>query len=118
MVPFLKLRQAHPALRVAFCLLLVISFLYNPYVRAQANSGELNLRHPFSNRATVGASELEKYASTASETGHALIAVCLPLTFWATMGPSIRLAVPRPNEPGQPQVALRGNLWFRPPPAV
>jgi hypothetical protein len=118
MLPSLQLRQAHPAVRVLLSLLLVISFLYNPYVRAQANSGELNLRHPFSNRATVGASELEKYASTASETGHAVIAVCFLLAIWAAVGPSVRFVVPGANEQIQPQATLSGNVWFRPPPAL
>lgn len=118
MIPLLPVRQAHPAWRALFCLLLVISFLYNPYVRAQVNWGELNVRHPFSNRATVGASELERYASMASETGHAVIALCFLLTIRAAVEPSVRFVVRGANEQIQPQVALSGNAWFRPPPAL
>jgi len=117
MASLTKFRQTHPALWALLCLLLVISFLYNPYLQAQVSSGELNVRHPFSNRATVGASELEKYASMASETGH-VVMPCLPLAFSPAVLQSVHFFPPGANEQIPPQVALRGSVWFRPPPVL
>jgi hypothetical protein len=113
-----QFRQANPALRAFVCLLLVISFLYNPYVRAHVSSGELNVQHPFSNRATVGASELEKYAPVVSETAHVVIALGLPVAFLAIATSDYQVQSIALQRPTHAQVAWAGSVWSRPPPAV
>lgn len=98
------------------CLLLAISFLYNPYVIAHCSAGTLDVRHPLSHRATVGASELEKYSPVAG------IDVDLPVSLWlvgALALPGIMLCrfTPDQYDLALPQASPRGSTWFRPPPA-
>src|SRR5229473_1493843 len=45
---------------VSFCLALFL--LYNPFLAASSSTYGLNVRHPASNRATVGASELQHFS--------------------------------------------------------
>jgi len=49
------------------CLLLVLLLLYNPFLMAPGSDGGLNVRHPASNRATVGSSELQHFTSAARQ---------------------------------------------------
>jgi hypothetical protein len=113
-----RLRQAEACHRALVCLVLILSFLYNPYLSAHVSGSDLNVRHPFSNRATVGASELEKYSPvTGPSTQPALksslewkvaaepdCAQCVPLVLHSA--PILRLP------------AFQGAVWFRPPPAL
>src|SRR5437016_14177850 len=41
---------------------LALFLLYNPYMAAPSSAGGLNVRHPASNRATVGVSELQHFS--------------------------------------------------------
>jgi len=103
--------------RGCLCLLLAALFLYNPFLATPNCFGELNLRHPARNRATVGASELQQFkvgdegskikvpVSAAAESPHALPGP-------AESAPSLFLQRVSP-----PQQFLSASLWFRPPPA-
>jgi len=111
------LRGANP-LRVLVCLLVVLSFLYNPYITAQVLAGALNLRHPFSHRATVGSSELERYSTADSQapinTLDCPIAEdAIHLTDFAVSFSSLYH-----RELHHVTFRLQGSLWFRPPPAL
>ncbi len=103
--------------RVFLCLLLAGLFLYNPFLGTPNYFGELNLRHPARNRATVGASELQQF-KVADEGSKIKVPVSA-----AAQTP---LALPdRAESPAHlfleqitpPKQFLSASLWFRPPPA-
>jgi hypothetical protein len=103
--------------RVCLCLLIATLFLYNPFLATPNYFGELNLRHPARNRATVGASELQQF-----KVGDEGSKIKVPVSA-ATESP---LALPGPAEPAPslflgkvspPRQFLSASLWFRPPPA-
>jgi hypothetical protein len=103
--------------RAWLCLLLASLFLYNPFLAGADSFGGLNLRHPPSNRATIGSSELQQFRVTDGRS-----------TFAVPEAASIELYPPLPDRP----LAVRehpaegilpaqqfvcASLWFRPPPA-
>ena len=103
--------------RVCLSLLVAGLFLYNPFLATPNYFGELNLRHPARNRATVGASELQQF-----KVGDEGSKIKVPVSV-ATESP---LALPGPAESAPslflervspPQQFLSASLWFRPPPA-
>src|SRR5271163_5009170 len=113
---FAKWRVA-PKWQIGICLLLVALIIYNPYLAGAESGAGLCVRHSASNRATVGASELQHFSpingrsvlesaavtlfrnfvgnlSIASEPHEAAVEALLPaVQYWPT------------------------SLWFRPPPA-
>jgi hypothetical protein len=99
------------------CLFLAFFLLYNPFLTAPRTAGGLEVCHPVSHRATVGASELQHFVSAAGQdfsgfTNLAPAEVSVPLP--ALPGP-ISLTVSHGLYP--PQQLLCASLWFRPPPA-
>jgi len=60
-------RSAVPRWRACVCFCLVLFLLYNPYLAAPSSADGLNVRHPASNRATVGSSELQHFATVAGQ---------------------------------------------------
>jgi len=100
-----------------FCFFLALFLLYNPYLAGPSATKDLNVRHPASNRATVGASELQ-YFSPADDrdnlTTHVTSAV-LPLVSFPEVSSSAFKAFPQVVSP--PQQFFGSSLWFRPPPA-
>ena len=103
--------------RVWLCLLLASLFLYNPFLAGADSFGGLNLRHPPSNRATIGSSELQQFRVTDGRS-----------TFAIPEAASIEFHSPLPDHPlavsgGSAedilpvQQFLCASLWFRPPPA-
>src|SRR4029077_9232412 len=55
-------RSVVPRWHAWVCLCLALLLLYNPYLAAPSSARGLNVRHPASNRATVGASELQSFS--------------------------------------------------------
>jgi len=103
--------------RLLACLVLVFSFLFNPYAMARITNDGLDVAHPASHRATVGSSELEKYSPLDGQDGHWVAVVAL-----AEATSFSQIALPFfPVPPGAELIATHplfcASLWFRPPPA-
>jgi hypothetical protein len=99
------------------CLFLVFSLLYNPFLTAPRTASGLEVCHPASHRATVGASELQHFVSAAGQDfpGFTDLAPTeVPVLLPAPPG-SISFPVSHGLYP--PQQLLCASLWFRPPPA-
>ena len=98
------------------CVALATLLLYNPFSTALRSGHNLEVRHPVSHRATVGASELEQFSPTDGwgslpAVNTAPTAVVMPL-------PEISarfLLVLHPIA-GFPHQFFGPGLWFRPPP--
>ena len=99
------------------CLLLALSFLYNPYVAAASSGGGLNVRHSVSNRATVGASELQQLAPMDSRHTHLFVDVFVVAVLGVLLQLKSHALVPVLGESLPSQRPFSSNLWFRPPPA-
>ena len=102
---------------VWICLFLVVLLLYNPYLMAPGSAGGLNVRHPVSNRATVGSSELQYFASGTGQdfSGFADLAPAEVSFLLPALSELNFSRVSRRLSP--PQRFLCASLWFRPPPA-
>jgi hypothetical protein len=108
---------AVPKHQVWLCLVLASLFLYNPFLAGADSFRGLNLRHPPSNRATIGSSELQQFRVTDGRSTFAI-----PETASIEFRPPLAdypLAVPEgPAEDILPaQQFVCASLWFRPPPA-
>jgi hypothetical protein len=105
-------------LTVFVCVALAILFLYNPYLTlASSSSGQLNVQHSLSYRATVGSSELQHFSPPdARKTFAVPIAVA---TTW--LESSINFLVGQAAEVSPHHLCayqlVCADLWFRPPPA-
>jgi hypothetical protein len=109
---------AMPRWRAVVCLCLALFLLYNPYTSAPGSTSGLNVRHPASNRATVGASELQHFSPADGK-----------LKFSTPAVASVEQLLPIPDLSSKtfeffPQVVssaqqfFGSSLWFRPPPAL
>jgi hypothetical protein len=111
-------RSAVPRWHAWACLFIALCFFYNPFLAAPNLMMGLNVRHPASNRATVGASELQSFSpadgrdnlptdADSAEVPVALFPVVLSQSFqlfsWQVL---------------PPQRFFGSSLWFRPPPAL
>lgn len=99
------------------CLFLAFCLVYNPFLTVQRTAGGLEVCHPASHRATVGASELQHFLSVAGQDflGFADLAPAeVPVLLPALPG-LISFHVSHGLYP--PQQLLCASLWFRPPPA-
>ena len=99
------------------CLLLVLSFLYNPFLSTAAAGEGLRVRHCASHRATVGASELQQLAPMGDEATQLVADFVLAEVFVAVPELSSGFFPPCPKQLIPPQKVFCSNLWFRPPPA-
>jgi hypothetical protein len=105
--------------RAVLCLLLAITFLYNPFFVAVPSQVFPSVSHLPSYRANVASSELLKFKSDVEISVE--FAVEQDLT-------SLVLPVPAParvpsythptDERGSHQVLSTANIWFRPPPVA
>jgi len=99
------------------CLLLATLLLYNPFIAGPRSGHSLEVCHPASHRATVGASEMQHFspadgwgylaALDVTETG-----VALPLLDLAAQSFLVSSSFPLFT-----QQFFGPGLWFRPPPA-
>jgi hypothetical protein len=113
------------AWHVGLCLLLGVLFLYNPFFTVHDTSGNLQVRHPLSYRATVASSELRRCTFDPAKPLIPTSGVLEARTFGvsvppATIGPVSSSERQRRVDfaPAVPlQVVLEG-LWFRPPPVL
>ena len=99
------------------CLFLAFFLLYNPFHTALCGSGSLDVCHRASNRATVGASELQHFTPTTGwdslptvDLGEGEVPAFRPVVMAETPVAERPLAIPAPQFFGS-------GLWFRPPPA-
>jgi len=105
--------------RGVLCLLIAITFLYNPFLGTTSALGGRTVSHLPSFRATVASLELLKFApeekqetAAAQECDVQAPIVLAPLHLETTF-PAFRASEYRPA-----QFVPKGNLFFRPPPAV
>ena|SRR5262252_1091448 len=101
------------------CLLLAISFLFNPFLAASTSGYGTIVNHLPSFRATVASSELLKFTPEQKIGEHVSFECELPS--WFGLSP---LTLDRPallietKVPAAARYASSGNIWFRPPPIV
>jgi hypothetical protein len=105
-----------PRHRIWLCLVLTGLFLYNPFLAGADSFGGLNLRHPPSNRATIGSSELQQFKVTDARFTFA-IPETASMEFYACVRPTTEwVSEVFPQNAFLPQQFLCSSLWFRPPP--
>lgn len=100
------------------CLLLALSFLYNPFLAAAASGSGLNVRHTASYRATVAASELQQLAPMGDERSYLLTDLFTVEVLLVLPELTSQFLLPPAREPLPPQKLFCSNSWFRPPPAL
>lgn len=101
------------------CLLLAITFLYNPFLAASSMIGGQSVSHLPSFRATVASSELLKFKPKEIIDALTIAEAELPsLESMLPPQPSPLAFRNDSNEPVATQYFSVGNLWFRPPPVV
>ncbi len=111
----------HPAVprwRAWVCFCLALFLLYNPYMAAPSSSGGLDVRHPASHRATVGASELQHFSPADGRdklSTHVTAAVEQLASFPEDSSQAFELF---PQVVSAAQQFFGSSLWFRPPPAL
>jgi hypothetical protein len=105
-------------LTVFVCVTLVILFLYNPYpTLASSSSGQLNVQHRLSYRATVGSSELQHFSPPDARKIFAMP----PVVAATWLESPINFVVDQATEVSTHHLCayqlVCADLWFRPPPA-
>jgi hypothetical protein len=111
-------RCAVPRWRAWVCFCLALFLLYNPYMAAPSSTDGINVRHPASNRATVGASELQHFSPADGRNKisiHAIAAVESLASFPEVSSEAFEffLQVVSPR-----QQFFGSGLRFRPPPLL
>ena len=101
------------------CLLLVLTFLYNPFLGASSLAPYPSVSHPPSFRATIASSELLKFKPE-EQTETPAVQACEFVIFSAValMGLERSSHLPFLEVPQFSQDVPLGNLWFRPPPVA
>lgn len=104
-------------LTIFVCVTLAILFLYNPYVTlTSSSSGQLNVQHILSYRATLGSSELQHFSPPDERKIFATSISVVPtwlassVNFLVEQAPEVF-----PHEFCAYQLVSE-DLWFRPPP--
>jgi hypothetical protein len=118
------MRRLRPSLQnsaplyIFVCVLLALSFLFNPYLFAPGSEGGLHVRHHASYRATVGSSELEKCSPPVGQDSREFVAhFVVGILSVLPDAPSHSPLFSRPELPLGRELFC-SNLWFRPPPAA
>jgi hypothetical protein len=118
------MRRLRPSLQnsaplyIFVCLLLALSFLFNPYLFAGGSEGGLNVRHHASYRATVGSSELEKCSPPVSQDSREFVAHFVVSFLSVLPDAPLRSHLLSSLEFPLGRELFCANLWFRPPPAT
>jgi hypothetical protein len=102
--------------QIVVCLLLAVLVVYNPFLGGAEFGTGLCVRHPASNRATVGASELQHFAPVKKS---ASLLSADALLLFASFTPSLHPSGQRSTTVSVHPVVvqhLAPSLWFRPPP--
>ena len=108
--------RATPMHRVWLCLALTGLFLYNPFLAGADSFGGLNLRHPPSNRATIGSSELQQFRVAEGRSTFAIPEAASIESCASVPHAPERIFEVYSEEVSVPQQFLCAALWFRPPP--
>jgi hypothetical protein len=111
-------RSAAPRWHAQVCFCLALFLLYNPYLAAPGSTNGLNVRHPASNRATVGASELQHFSPADGKQKLSTSAVDSAEHFFSIADLSSQAFEPSPQVVSPAQQFFGSSLWFRPPPAL
>jgi hypothetical protein len=106
-----------PKRHVWLCLLLAALFLYNPFVTAPSSGFGLNVRQSASNRATIGASELQHFRASESHDADIRIEGLSHRLLFVSDSVLERFA-PLNLQVRAPKSLFFGSVWFRPPPAA
>jgi hypothetical protein len=111
-------RSAVPRWQSLACFCLALFLLYNPYMAAPGSTNGLTVRHPASNRATVGASELQHFspANGRDELSTPASAVVEALASFPVVSTQDFESFPQVASPAQQ--FFGSSLWFRPPPSL
>jgi hypothetical protein len=118
MLSLRPLRECGIHRRGLVCLLLTLSFLFNPYLTALGSGVGMNLRHPASHRATVGSSELEKFSPQAGQDSFEFAAHFFTDVLSILPNKTSFFFLPVGREHLPRLEFFCANLWFRPPPAA
>ena len=101
------------------CLLLVVTFLFNPFLAASTSAFGTIVNHLPSFRATVASSELLKF--TPQQKIEQATSFESELPSWFGLPPvtldGLALFI-ETRVPSVARYAASGNIWFRPPPVV
>jgi hypothetical protein len=111
-------RAAAPRWQGWTCLFLAFFLLYNPFALTLNSAGGLHVRHPASNRATVGASELQHFSFADGRdplSTHDSADVGAFVLFSEVTAQAVERS---PQVPSPPQPFFGSSLRFRPPPAL
>ena len=115
--PKLKRRPGRSDRRVCLCLLVAVLVVYNPFAALNGSASCHSYERLASNRATIGASELQHFSPVSHPEVKTEPAVGLR---YAEAVPCKREWPLRRDQvemiPSDP--ALLGAVWFRPPPAL
>lgn len=111
-------RHAASNRQVCVCVLLVLLLLYNPFLMAPGSDVGLNVRHPASNRATVGSSELQHFSPIVGKNCGSLLDLAVteifttpPITIPEDLSGADHTFIPSSQ-------FSPASLWFRPPPSL
>lgn len=105
--------------RVAACLLVAITFLYNPFLATSSSLGGQRVSHLPSFRATVASSEFLKFKPEEESATAAVADSDVQQTVdFAPVAETRIFRQPDTNEIVHAQLLPSGSLFFRPPPAV
>jgi hypothetical protein len=105
-------------LRRSICVLLALFMLYNPFAASLNSAGALNVRHPASNRATVGASELQHFSFANGRDSLSTHDSVVVKAFVSSSELPTQSFKDIPQVTSLPLQILGSSLWFRPPPAL
>jgi hypothetical protein len=110
--------SAVPRWRAWICLCLALFLLYNPYMAAPVSTGGLSFCHPASNRATVGASELQHFSPAGGKDKLFAPAAVRVESFSLLLEVSSERLQFSSQVISPTQQFFGASLWFRPPPAL
>ncbi len=115
MLPYGDCRRRRTPMQTGLSVLLIGLVLYNPFLALIIHSDGLTYQAPARNRATVGASEMQHFASMQGENAQleaTVERICVELVVEKTELASHTFEVePLPQRP-----ELTASVWFRPPP--
>jgi hypothetical protein len=109
--------SVEPRWRAWVCFCLALFLLYNPYMSAPGSTIGLNVRHPASNRATIGASELQHFSPADGKDKLSTLAIAFVEPFLALPDLSSQAFELFPQVISPARQVFGSGLWFRPPPA-
>jgi hypothetical protein len=101
--------------RAWLCVLLAVLFLYNPFLAAPSAVAGLHVQRTSSNRATVGASELQQFTAKQKRVSEIPARTLTEKLLFADTAVPEFLAVYE-SVTRVPQLLWSASLWFRPPP--